>query len=183
MRLSLLFLLGACDVGTFGSESPADGRPVDAPVGGPGTLQISATATPTNGGTGGEYAPRNCDAIWIEGPGGFIKTIGRWAGTRKQHLVAWTAAAGGNDADAVSGATRNDYNPALTATWNLQDRQGQVVPDGMYTVRMESTDLNATNAGQNNQGTFTFMKGTAPQMQTALANGGFTNVSITFMPP
>lgn len=66
--------------------------------------------------------------------------------------------------------------------WNLKDRAGALVPDGTYTVRMESTDLNANTAAQNNQGTFTFVKGPAPQNQTGLTNGGFTDVSIVFMP-
>ena len=47
---------------------------------------------------------------------------------------------------------------------------------------MEVSDTNATAAGQNNQGTFTFVKGAQPQMQTGLTNGGFSNVSINFTP-
>ena len=47
---------------------------------------------------------------------------------------------------------------------------------------MESSDLNATTPAQNNQGTFTFIKGPAPQAQTGLASDGFTNVSITYTP-
>jgi hypothetical protein len=179
---ALSLALVGCSVDTYGTTPNPDGT-TDTPTGGAGTLQISATASPTAGG-GGQYNPSNIVAIWIEGPAGttFVKTIGRWAATRKQHLVAWNTAAGTTDADAVSGATRASYTPPLTATWNLQNRQGQVVPDGMYTIRMESTDLNATLATQNNQGTFTFMKSASPQMQTALSNGGFSNVSITFTP-
>jgi len=162
--------------GGGGIDAPA----ADAPAGGTSSLQVTFTTTPTAGG--GQYAPNNVVAVWIENQGTFVKTIGRWAGTRKQHLVAWTLAAGANDADAVSGATRPTNTPPLTVTWNLQNRLNTVVPDGTYTLRMELTDLNATLAGQNNQGTFTFVKGPAPQMQTALTNGGFTNVSIQFTP-
>jgi len=162
--------------GGGGGDAPA----ADAPAGGTSSLQVTFTTTPTPGG--GQYAPNNVVAVWIENQGTFVKTIGRWADTRKQHLVAWTAKAGATDADAVSGATRANNTPPLTATWNLQNRLNAVVPDGTYTLRMELTDLNATTAGQNNQGTFTFVKGPAPQMQTALTNGGFTNVSIQFTP-
>lgn len=157
-----------------------DGKPAtDAPMGGAGTLQVTATSSQG----GGQYAPKNVVAIWIEGPGGtFVKTIDRWANARKQHLVAWTTAAGATDADAVSGATRANHATPLNATWDLKNKQGTVIPDGTYTVRMESTDLNASTAGQNHQGTFTFVKGPTAQMQTALSNGGFSNVSITFTP-
>jgi hypothetical protein len=163
------------------SPTTGDGATIDAPGGGGGAgqLQITATSSTANG----QYAPSNVLAIWIEGPGGtFVKTVGRWANARKQHLVAWTTAAGATDADAVSGATRQNHATAATATWNLLNKQGQVIPDGTYTVRMESTEINATTAGQNNQGTFTFVKSGTAQMQTNLSNGGFSAVSLTFTP-
>jgi len=143
------------------------------------TLTTNPVPAPNNA-----YSPRNVAAVWIEGPGGaFVKTIGRHAGVRKQHLVAWTAKAGPTDADAVSGATRQSHATPLTVMWNLRDKNNAVVPDGTYTIRMEVAESNATAAGQNNQGTFTFVKGAAPQNQTGLSNGGFTNVSVDFRPP
>ena len=142
------------------------------------TLSVTFTSSPN----GGQYAPRNVVAVWIEGNGGtFVKTIGRWAATRVGSLVAWNGKSGG-DADAVSGATRLDHTAPLTVTWNLKDKQGAAVPDGTYTIRMEMADSNATTAGQNRQGTFTFVNGTAPQNQTGLTNGGFSNVTIDFKP-
>ena len=180
MRIAVVVLVSACSVGSYGDTPATDGKAIDTPLTG-ARVEILATATPA-GGAGGTYTPRNIDAIWVEGPAGFVKTIGRWAAERKIHLVAWNTAAGAGDADAVSGATRMDYNSALQVAWDLKDRQGQVVPDGMYTIRMESADDNSTSPAQNNQGTFTFMKSATAQSQTALANGGFTNVSITFTP-
>ncbi|MCX5747151.1 MAG: DUF2271 domain-containing protein, partial [Proteobacteria bacterium] len=165
------------------SDSPVDPT-VDAAPGGTGSLVVTFTSSPTAGG-GGQYAPKNVDAVWIEGPtaGVFVKTIGRWAATRKGSLVAWKTAAGVNDADAVSGATQATYaTPHTTMAWDLKNIAGTVIPDGTYTVRMESTDLNANTAGQNNQGTFTFVKGPTAQNQTGLTNGGFSNVTITFTP-
>ena len=83
---------------------------------------------------GGPYAPRNVTVVWIEdSAGNFVKTIGRWANQRKQYLVAWVAKAGPNDADAVTSATRGDHLNTIQAIWNLQDRNGTVVPDGTYT--------------------------------------------------
>lgn len=147
----------------------------------PGWAEGSLTATFTTTPSGGNYAPKNVVAVWVEGPGGtFVKTIGRWAGTRREHLVAWTAAAGAADVDAVSGATRASHTAPLTVTWDLLDRTNVPVPDGTYTLRMELADENATQAAQNNQGTFTFVKGPQPSTQTALSSGGFINVSVTF---
>jgi hypothetical protein len=144
-----------------------------------GDVTVTLTTTPNGGG----YAPRNVVAVWIDAPGGaFVKTIGRWAAARRQHLVAWTTAAGAADADAVSGATRSNHATPLTVTWNLQDKANAVVPDGTYTIRMELADDNSNTPAQNHQGTFTFVKGPQAQLQTALANGGFTNVSIDFKP-
>jgi hypothetical protein len=174
--------LAACEVGEVGDPvagSPDASLGPDAPPGGGGSLQLTVTTTTQNG----QFAPRNCVAVWIEEANGtFVKTIDRWAQTRKQHLVAWNLKAGQNDADAVSGATRLDHATPLSITWNLLDRTNSIIPDGTYTVRMESTELNATQAAQNNQGTFTFVKGPQPESQTALSNGGFTNVSIQFTP-
>jgi hypothetical protein len=182
MSIGIAIALAGCDVGALeGTEEPdagipssADGLPASA-----SRLQLGVTTTPS----GGPYEPQNIVAVWIEDPAGtIVKTIDRWANTRKQHLVAWTIAAGANDVDAVSGATRQDHATPLAITWDLTDRNNVVVPDGTYTVRMESTDLNANQAAQNNQGTFTFVKGPAPDTRTGLSNGGFVDVSIQFTP-
>jgi hypothetical protein len=192
---AILVLAVGCDLGaveTGGGQGPdagggggggGGGGSLDAGGGGGGdgtaTLQVTVTTTPR----GGTYAPQNVVAIWIENQAGtFVKTIGRWANVRREHLVAWTQKAGPADADAVSGATRLNHTASLTLSWNLQDRQNALVPDGTYTVRMELADQNSTTAGQNHQGTFTFVKGGEPQIQTGLTNGGFTNVSLTFTP-
>ena len=149
-----------------------------------GSVQVTFTTTTS----GGNYAPNNVVAAWIQnGAGVHQRTVGLWSVVRTQHLVAYRAAAGLNDsnqlpADAVSGASRTSYQGALTVTWNLRDKAGNVVPDGTYTIRLELADENSTTAGQNNQGTFTFVKGPNPQMQTGLANGGFTGVTVDYDP-
>ena len=140
---------------------------------------VSATFTTTP--AGGNYAPKNVVAVWVEDNAGtFQKTIGRWAATRKQYLLSWNQKAGTNDADAISGATRASHTGTLTVTWDLKNKGGTVVPDGTYTIRMELADSNATATTQLNEGTFTFVKGPAAQMQSALSNGGFTGVSINY---
>jgi uncharacterized protein (TIGR03382 family) len=143
-------------------------------------VKVTFTRTPAPATT---YAPANAVAVWIQDQAGaFVKTVGQWVDIRQQHLVAWQQAAGLNDTDADSGASRLDLVGPLTVIWNLRDRQGNVVPDGTYTIRLELAQDNSTQPGQNNQGTFTFIKGPAPQMQTGLTNGGFINVSIEFDP-
>lgn len=143
------------------------------------TLTVSFKTTQV----GGTYAPANVVATWIQdAQGKFIKTIGRWADVRKNHLVLWQNKAGLNDVDAVSGATRSTHADTLMATWDLKDKNGVLVPDGIYTLRMELADSDAIASGQNNQGTFTFTVGQTIEEQTALSNGGFTNVNIKFDP-
>ncbi len=192
----LILLVAACDVGSV-TDGQSGAQP-DASVGGGGggagsgsgsgsgsgtgtaQLKVTFTANPT---TGAVYAPNHVLAVWVTSQAGtFVKTIDRYAGVRKGSLVAWTQAAGANDADAVSGATRTSYAAPVTRTWNLLDRQNAVIPDGTYTIRIENADKNSTTTAQNNQGTFTFVKGAQPQTQTGLSNGGFTNVSIEFTP-
>jgi hypothetical protein len=192
----LVFLAAGCDVGSVLPEGGAGAQP-DAGGGGGGggggsgsgsgsgggaaPLQISVTTSATAAPV---YSPAHVLAVWVENQGGtIVKTIGRYADIRKVALVAWQAKAGTNDVDAVSGATRIGYTTPATISWDLKDRQGTIVADGTYTIRMEVADTNATAANQNNQGTFTFVKGTQPQMQTGLSNGGFSNVSINFTPP
>ena len=166
-RLTLAILVGcAC----WGGLSPGSA------VAGGVTVDYTTTAH------GGNYAPRNVVVAWVEdGTGAFVKTIGRWAATRKSHLVAWTAKAGGADADAVSGATRQDHTQTVKATWDLKNKAGNEVPDGTYTIRMELADSNSSLATQNDQGTYTLVKGATASTQTAAKSGGFT-ATIAFTP-
>jgi hypothetical protein len=196
LRTVLLILVAtaACDVGSVeGVGGGGGGAQPDASGGGGGggggsgsgsggtaSLTVTLTTSPTPNAV---YQPNHVLAVWVvDGAGKIMKTINRYSDVRTGSLVAWGQAAGTNDVDAVSGATRTSHAAPVTATWNLVSRQGTVVPDGTYTVRMEVADTNATTTGQNNQGTFTFVKGPQPQMQTGLSNGGFTNVSISFTP-
>lgn len=142
-------------------------------------LKVSFTTSPA----GGVYAPSHVVAVWIEtGAGAFVKTVGRWSATRTSSLTTWIAKAGQGDVDAVSGATQNlQPNNLATLEWDLKDRQGQIVPDGTYTIKLELADFNP-GQGTPNLGTFTFVKSDQPQVQTGQTNGGFSNVTIDFAP-
>ncbi len=135
---------------------------------------VSVTLTSTE--SGGQYAPKNIVAVWIEDANGtFVKTIGRWANLRKTDLSTWIGKAGGADTDAISGATRTSHQLPLNAKWNLRNRTQQVMPDGNYVVKMESTDT-----GANHVGSFPFVKGPTPQKQRGLTSGGFLTVTVDF---
>lgn len=145
-------------------------------------LKVTFTTSATT--PAGQFAPNHVVAVWVETQAGaFVKTIGRWSAVRTQSLQTWIGKAGTADADAVSGATQaTQPNNLVTMEWDLKDRQGQVIPDGTYTIRLELADFNV-GGGTPNLGTFTFVKGPSPQNQTALTNGGYSNVSIEFAPP
>jgi hypothetical protein len=149
-----------------------------------GSVRITFTTTPA---PTGQYTPNNVVAVWIQNAQGqHVRTTGVWSAVRTQYLLAYRGAAGVENlplpADAVTGASRANHQGSLTLLWNLKDKAGNVVPDGTYTIRMEVAESNSTAQNQNNQGTFTFVKGPNPQMQTGLANGGFTNVTIDYDP-
>jgi len=53
-----------------------------------GTLTVSTTTS----NAGGNYAPRNIVAVWIEDEqGNWVKTLLAYAATRKTHLNTWEA--------------------------------------------------------------------------------------------
>jgi uncharacterized protein (TIGR03382 family) len=155
------------------------------------TASPKLTVSFKSAAVGGTYTPQNVVAVWIEGPtvgqtpGPFVKTIGRWATVERIHLVAWQAKAGPNDVDGITGATRADHGTKLSVDWDLKGKAGTLVPDGTYTVRFETADSNNTSSAQNNQGSFTFIKGLQPQVQTNLTGGSivpYTEVTIDFNP-
>ena len=154
--------------------------------------QMPAAATPglltvtyTEGTDGGNYSPKHCSAIWIQdATGRFVKTLFAQAGTRQQHLNNWetaTTAYGSvyNKVDAISSATVNSFG-TRTCTWNGTNLASPraVLPDGVYTLKMELTCRNNTG----NLATFTFTKGPTAQPQTPPNQPSFSNVSIRWVP-
>lgn len=144
-----------------------------------GTLTVTATTS----SAGGNFAPRNIVAIWIEdAQGHFVKTLLAYAQTRKTHLNTWeasTTAAGSpfNTVDAITGATRTSHSER-TCTWNGKDMNGNLVPDGIYKVRMELTDKNSTG----NFSSFNMTKGTNPESLTPANVPSFASISINWVP-
>lgn len=144
-----------------------------------GVLTVSTSTSET----GGNYAPRNIVAIWIENESGdFVKTLLAYAQNRKTHLNTWqasTTAAGSeyNTVDAITGATKNSHN-TRTCSWNGTDIDGNTVADGSYTLWMELTDKNGTG----NFSSFSFNKGEIPDIQTPSDVPSFSSISINWQP-
>jgi hypothetical protein len=142
-----------------------------------GTLAISVTTS----SAGGNYAPRNILAIWIEDNSGkFVKTLLAYANSRKSHLNTWetsTTTAGSvyNTTDAVTSATQGTHG-TRTCQWNGTDYKGKLMADADYRVRMELTDKNATG----NIASFTFTKGPNAQKLTPANVPSFSAVSLNW---
>lgn len=139
--------------------------------------------TTTTSATGGNYAPKNIVAIWVEdGSGNFIKTLLAYAQNRITHLNTWqevTLAAGSeyNRVDAITGATQPGHG-TRSAKWNGKDFNGTEMPDGNYTLRMELTDKNATG----NFSSFSFTKGPSAQTLNPTDVPSFSSIGIQWTP-
>ena len=144
-----------------------------------GTLTVSTSTSIT----GGNYAPKNIIAIWVEDEeGNFIKTLLSYAQTRITHLNIWqasTAAAGSefNTVDAITGATRSNHS-TRTCTWDVTDINGTLVNDGNYTVWMELTDKNGTG----NFSSFPIIKSIDPQFISPANVPSFASITIDWVP-
>lgn len=80
----------------------------------------------TSSQAGGNYAPRNIVAVWVEDADGhFVKTLMAYAQNRITHLNTWqaaTVAAGSeyNRVDAITGSTRTSH-ASRSCLWNALD--------------------------------------------------------------
>lgn len=92
---------------------------------------------------GGEYAPENVGAAWIERDSGeFVRTLTVWAEVRGEHLVRWRASSDGNKVDAMTGATRGSHRTSEVA-WDLKDALGQPAAPGAYRLMFEYTEADS----------------------------------------
>ncbi|KAF0236393.1 MAG: hypothetical protein FD181_2830 [Prolixibacteraceae bacterium] len=139
-----------------------------------GKLNVSVATS----SAGGNYAPRNIIAIWIEdSSGNFAKTLLANADRRIEYLYTWKAATTAketmyNRVDAITGATLTSHG-TRTCTWNGTDYKKNMVADGTYYVCMELTDKHATG----NYSKFAFTKG-ANNLVTPPNVTGFSSVNI-----
>lgn len=147
-----------------------------------GTLSVNVTTQGT-GIQGKNYAPKNSMVIWVEDEAGnFVKTLLLNAQVRVRHLDNWetsTSNAGSvfNSVDAVTGPTNNNHG-IRNCMWDGTDANGNLMPDGEYTLHMELTDVDATGK----LAEFSFVKGPkqldlSPEDQTS-----FATIKITWAP-
>lgn len=90
----------------------------------------------------GEYADEHVGVAWIEGAGGLVRTLALWAEVREQHLIRWRSLSGGDNADAMTSATRGSHR-TTDLSWDLKDRLGQPVAPGPYKLVVEFTEDNS----------------------------------------
>lgn len=139
-----------------------------------GDLAVSVSTS----NAGGNYAPRNIVAIWVEDSNGdFVKTLLAYAQTYKTHLNNWQASSSFNSVDAITGATKTSH-ATRTCTWDGTDVSGTLVADGTYKLCMELTDKNSTG----NYSSYDFTKGTNEDNQTPGNQPSFSSVSIVWTP-
>lgn len=144
-----------------------------------GELTVS-TATSE---TGGNYAPRNIVAIWVEDDAGnFVKTLLAYANNRKTHLNTWqatTTAAGSayNTVDAITGATKTSH-ATRECSWNGEDFNGTLMADGNYKLWMELTDKNNTG----NFSSIDFIKSETMQILSPDNVPSFSDITMVWQP-
>lgn len=133
----------------------------------PSTLSELAVSVRTSP-VGGQFAPRNVGAIWVEDAGGtFVKTLERWGTTRAKWLVTFNEASGGDVVDAITGATKKVHD-THEVRWDLADVEGCEVPAGDYHLWLELTDRSGEGAHHDvpfakGNGGFVLMPDDAPQ--------------------
>lgn len=131
---------------------------------------------------GGNYSPKHVFVIWIEDDNGFVKTRKLRGNTRKQYLYTWkasTTAAGSpyNVVDAITGSTLTSHT-THTVSWDCHDLDGNIVPDGEYTVWVEFTDKHA----QGPLYEITFNKGPNAEYKTPADETYFKDIELAFTP-
>jgi hypothetical protein len=147
-----------------------------------GGWQLAVTFTTTSPGGDPHFEPRHVHAVWVENAlGGLVKTIGRWGVVEQKNLTQWTAADGTN-IDGWTGATPQVYQQ-YTVTWNMTDRSGVEVPNGVYYLKFELTNHNAA-MNQFRRTTVAFVKDGVPKSQFLGSQGGYLNITLdyTFTP-
>lgn len=125
----------------------------------------------------GNFAPKHVLAIWVEDDQGFVKTRKLRANQRKKYLYTWRSVSGDNVVDATTGATMSSHQ-THTIIWDCTDVDGNVVPDGDYTIYIEFTEKHA----QGPIASFTFTKSIEEQHLTPDDEENFINISLDFIP-
>ena len=125
----------------------------------------------------GNFAPRHVLAIWVEDQAGFVLTRKLSGDQRKEYLYTWNSNSGGNVVDATTGATLTSHQ-THTVTWDCRDMNGDLVPDGEYTVYVEFTEEHA----QGPLRMVTFTKDSEPVSMSPADDANFKDIELLFEP-
>jgi hypothetical protein len=129
---------------------------------------------------GGNRAPQNIGAVWVEDSNGkWIYTLEYWGSIpNDQHLSRYVSSGGPDYAfnvpgelqgvlppgyvtqpppDVVTGATLATHKQHMAA-WNFKDKAGMVVPDGAYRIVIEISEQEKTEKSTE----VPFMQGAMP---------------------
>jgi hypothetical protein len=124
------------------------------------------------------YSPRHVFAAWVEDDScRFVKSLEVSAVRRIRYLYTWNIVSKANTVDAVTGATLTEPK-SHTLIWNCKDLNGNTVPNGNYTIRIEFT-------GQHAQGpiySVAFTKSPYPQTITHSDSKFFKGIVLDFVP-
>lgn len=130
----------------------------------------------------------NILAVYIRtAAGAYVDTIGVYGSKNKYigELGAWRIHSGITSysqvpADALMGATRSSYYipSPIVWTWDLKDHNGNLVPDGNYTIYMCSA-----HKGKDSDYNFSFVKDGNAGTRTVANGENFTDISIVYDPP
>lgn len=143
-------------------------------------VTVSMTVSVTTATYGGQYAPKNVFAVWIEkADGGYVATLGAWAQKYRSELQRWYSKSGSGSkgmADAVTGASRTNHNDVPDLTWTIDDIASQPAADGIYNIYFE---LNETNGGSKTT-TAKIQMSETPQVLSTNNASNIKNIQITF---
>jgi hypothetical protein len=128
----------------------------------------------------GRYAPKNCEAVWVETPEGqYVATLEVTAGLRRPGLVYWQERACTQELgpDALTSATLREHKEH-EVTWTGVDFMGRPMPDGPYKLYVEVTE---TDKEPGDLATFDFVKGPESSVDAPVsADGPITKLNITW---
>jgi len=167
---ALFFLSSLILVGLTGFNNP-ENKNKKSTSGGEVTFTVrSVTAN-------GTYAPKHVLAIWVEDADGFVKTRKAMGDTRLHYLYTWVGASNYNVVDAITGSTINSHQ-THTVSWDCTDINGEIIPDGDYTIWAEFTEKHAQGPLFN----LTFTKGPNAQIITPPDETYFKDIELEFTP-
>lgn len=145
-----------------------------------GTLRVEYRTQPT----GGDYAPKNCSAVWVEdATGRYIATLDLRARLRRPSLAYFRerACAAQLGPDVMTSATTLDHSELHMATWSGRNFSQRVVPDGVYKLYIESTE---TDRAPGQFEVFDIQKGAQPYAMRLLVSedGPVSEVRLSWKP-